>query len=295
MANRPKISFVGIGTNKCGSTWVYENLRKHPDICCTALKEAHFFSKNYDLGFVWYKNQFAHCQDECIRGEFSPEYIANSVHLERIKQHYPTAKLLLCVRDPKDRLKSVWRFNYGRGVHNYISFQDFLEYCPEKQWRKGLYAQNLAEVYHRFDHQQLHIILYDDIKERPNQVLKDLYTFLEVDNTFLPTNSSEKVNSSLTQQPRLRFINNMVYTLRSTLRGMDRARIIRRLTIAAKLNVLADLILKKNLKNTEPSEVQLSDALDQRMEQKLNDYYRDDVAELSTILDRDLLADWGFK
>ncbi|HUO47140.1 MAG TPA: sulfotransferase [Acidimicrobiia bacterium] len=41
LADRP--DFVGIGAQKCGTTWLYERLRQHPEIWMPRWKELHFF------------------------------------------------------------------------------------------------------------------------------------------------------------------------------------------------------------------------------------------------------------
>jgi hypothetical protein len=38
--------FIGIGGGRCGSSWLYENLRKHPDIWMTPQKEIHYFDRS---------------------------------------------------------------------------------------------------------------------------------------------------------------------------------------------------------------------------------------------------------
>ena len=53
------IGFVGIGSGKCGSTWLYRNLVAHPQICDCNLKELNYFSDLYDKGPGWYAKQFA--------------------------------------------------------------------------------------------------------------------------------------------------------------------------------------------------------------------------------------------
>tara|TARA_B110000879_G_scaffold178326_1_gene233496 strand:+ start:260 stop:469 length:210 start_codon:yes stop_codon:yes gene_type:complete len=32
------IDFIGIGSGKCGSTWIYENIVRHPEVCDKNLK-----------------------------------------------------------------------------------------------------------------------------------------------------------------------------------------------------------------------------------------------------------------
>ena len=44
----PRPHFLGIGTQKGGTTTLYQLLKKHPEIYLPENKEIHFFTKYYD-------------------------------------------------------------------------------------------------------------------------------------------------------------------------------------------------------------------------------------------------------
>jgi hypothetical protein len=41
-------TFLGIGAQKAGTTWLWENLRVHPDVFMTPVKEIHYFDRSTD-------------------------------------------------------------------------------------------------------------------------------------------------------------------------------------------------------------------------------------------------------
>jgi len=45
MAAREQIEFLGIGAQKCGTTWLHQNLKAHPNLWLPEEKELHFFDK----------------------------------------------------------------------------------------------------------------------------------------------------------------------------------------------------------------------------------------------------------
>jgi len=55
-----KIDFIGIGAMKAASTWIFEALKEHPEICVSSEKETNFFNNdyNYRKGLKWYKKFF---------------------------------------------------------------------------------------------------------------------------------------------------------------------------------------------------------------------------------------------
>ena len=43
--------FLGIGAQRSGTTWLYEQLRGHPQVVMSSKrKEIHFFDRHYDRG-----------------------------------------------------------------------------------------------------------------------------------------------------------------------------------------------------------------------------------------------------
>ena len=43
------LDFCGIGVQKGGTTWLYENLARHPDVWFPFIKEVHFFDRNREM------------------------------------------------------------------------------------------------------------------------------------------------------------------------------------------------------------------------------------------------------
>ena len=70
----PKPTFIGIGAQKCASTWIYDILKDHPDVALSELKEVDFFSYKYDHGLQWYENNFSEAGTQSVIGEISPSY-----------------------------------------------------------------------------------------------------------------------------------------------------------------------------------------------------------------------------
>ena len=50
----PLPEFLGLGTQKGGTTTLHRLLEQHPDVYLPACKEVHFFDQNHDEGEGWY-------------------------------------------------------------------------------------------------------------------------------------------------------------------------------------------------------------------------------------------------
>jgi len=57
-ALRPLPDFMIIGAQKCGTTTLYDYLARHPDIRPARKKELHFFDNSYARGERWYRSNF---------------------------------------------------------------------------------------------------------------------------------------------------------------------------------------------------------------------------------------------
>src|SRR5689334_5283974 len=85
----PLPDFIIIGSQKCGTTFLYDELAKHPCVAPAITKEIHFFDFNYERGVDWYRACFAQMrrqQDSQARmtGEASPYYIFHPLVARRI-------------------------------------------------------------------------------------------------------------------------------------------------------------------------------------------------------------------
>ena len=79
-----KVDFIGVGSGKCGSTWLYENVIQHPEVFDGNPKEIHYFGDLYEQqDFNWYKDLFAGSEGK-IKGEFSISYMYHPQAAERI-------------------------------------------------------------------------------------------------------------------------------------------------------------------------------------------------------------------
>jgi Sulfotransferase domain len=104
--------FVGIGAQKCGTTWWYDLIAAHPDVACRAdiHKERHFFGRFATRAFgpadtVAYHSWFPRPETR-IAGEWTPDYLHQPWVPPLVAKAAPDTRLLLLVRDPVERFRS---------------------------------------------------------------------------------------------------------------------------------------------------------------------------------------------
>lgn len=210
-----KIDFLGIGPPKAGTTWLGHMLERHPEICMSEPKEVNYFneslsfnksqaSTNYHRGEHWYANHFKHCQKNKLKGEITPRYILDPVVPQRIKDHNPDIKLIVCLRTPNKRIIS--HYHSAKDFHKSEKRPISVAIREEPEYIGAcLYYKNLAPFFSTFDLKQFYFMDLDEAKSNPAAEVKRLYTFLRVDPSFLPDNIMDKSNPArATKSVRLR-------------------------------------------------------------------------------------------
>jgi Sulfotransferase domain len=109
----PLPQFLVIGAMKAGTTSLHHYLQAHPDLYLPETKELNFFRdpRTHARGEQWYRQQFAGAQSHQVPGEVSPDYAKHPHHAgapERIQALIPDVKLIYLVRQPIDRMRSMY-------------------------------------------------------------------------------------------------------------------------------------------------------------------------------------------
>ncbi len=199
-----KINFIGIGTQKAGTSWLTEAINEHPDIYIHPKKEAHFFNREkFYINKFHYERTFKSKKEKVI-GEITPAYISEKKVAKRIFQYNSGVKLIAILRDPTERAVSQYKMEISRGtIENNSGLWDAFErdlprYGPMKE--RGLYKEQLDRFYKYFNKNQILIMKYKDLKENPISFIKTVFEFLEVESTFIPncinTNIKHKKDTS---------------------------------------------------------------------------------------------------
>lgn len=192
-------NFLGIGAARSGTTWIARNLEQHPDIFLPSKKELHFFDRHYDDGIASYEQEFAGWTGQKAVGEITPAYLHTEEVAARIHAHLPAARLIVCLRNPIDRAySSYWKQKASFPENTKGSFEEQLAVRPD-MIQVGFYYDHLMRYLRLFRREQMHIVLNDDIEGQPDEVLRGLYRFLEVDDTFKPPTTKHRINAAASQ------------------------------------------------------------------------------------------------
>lgn len=268
--------FIGIGAMRCGTTWIADKLRKHPEIYVPEnFKELHFFDQFYNKGIEWYESNFSKKEEDQISGEFTPKYLRSPKIANLIKKHYPDTKLIISLRNPISRAFS--HYNFLKKHTNIES--NFYKSLFDKKYEilmAGLYSEQIQRYLNLFPRKNIHIILFDDIKKNPEDVVKNLYTFLEVDHHFRPEKLSKALNKRV--GVNIRFIQIYIPKIKQFFRQYILLR-----TFLKYFGVFFVIRLFSKLNSREPIQI-----IDKKSENYLKNYYINDLRILENIVGREV-------
>ena len=177
----PLPEFVIIGAAKAATTWLRNQLSARPDVFLPK-EEPHFFSREYGRGENWYRSLFQEAADNQIIGEKSADYLADPAVPERMSRLLPSARLVVQLRNPIERAYSDYCMLYRRGsvgadIASYLGPQLSTE---PRFLEDSLYFKHLSRFLDWYPASQLKVLLYDDIRRRPEQIIAEITTFLDL-------------------------------------------------------------------------------------------------------------------
>jgi hypothetical protein len=190
-----QLNCVAVGPQRTGTTWLYQALAIHPQICFPkGVKETMFFDQHYKKGLPWYEAHFRHCKDQQICGEIAPTYFNVEAIPKRIYKLNPQCRIIINLRHPLERILSVYRHYISLGMVK-SNFDEAVKRYPHII-NAGHYSNYIPHWLNQFGRQQIYFILLEDIQFRPNYVLENLEQFLEIAHIPLDNLSNEKINAT---------------------------------------------------------------------------------------------------
>jgi hypothetical protein len=187
------------GAPRSGTSWLSTALDRHPAVYLAkpARPEPKFFLVDslYAKGLEYYaRTWFADVPDGRVAGEKSTDYLESAEAADRIARDLPHARLIFVLRDPVERAHSNYRWTRMNGLEH----EDFetalrleedrertlperLKFArPYAYFSRGLYAELLQPYLDRIDRSRILVLKFEDIAERPSELLTRVHAFLGV-------------------------------------------------------------------------------------------------------------------
>jgi hypothetical protein len=266
----PWPNFLVIGAAKCGTTSVDHYLAEHPEIFMSHLKNPKYFADQAGTPsrYVWgegiaserltvtdplqYLSLFENVTTEKAIGEVSPVYLGSEIAPENILRTIPDVRLVAILRNPIERAYSGYQMQLRQCGRKITMDSEFR--LDGHLVQQGRYHTLLKRYFDRFDRSRIKVMIFENLRSEPLAAMRDLYRFLDVDESFRPDVT--------------RAYNRGAGQLLPDRVGRHVRPLFRALTLRPASPMPAAL------------------------RRRLHDAYRDDVARLSVLLDLDLESRW---
>lgn len=294
-------NFVCLGAAKSGSVSLYHYLNQHPQISMARNNGNSFFAletidraANFNAppdrhwlahNCVWtladFQAQFEGSAVGQVLGDASPIYLCSPLAPERIHHHVPDAKLIAVLRHPAERAFANYQHFRRAGLESADTFEAALEAEPLRiqlgwgPWPHyfyreiGLYARQLKLYLEYFPREQLKLFLFDDWKTDALQLVQSIYEFVGVDATFVPSLEQRNIGG-VPRSERLRSV------------------MVRPNFLKSVFNSLMPTSIRRPIRDRIHQTNMVRPTLDPTTRRELIEYYRDDILELSDVVERDL-------
>lgn len=179
------IDFIGIGTQRSGTTFISNNLRYHHKIALLD-REANFFSNGiykYSIEEYWknWDREFGG-----LKGEKSPSYcLMRPFEIRRMKKILPNVKLILILRNPVERMWSGLNRDYT------FSYMNGASVSPNKRYTRRFITDKINIEFGRYDKilrrfkryygENMFIDFHERIKSDFTSFNSDLCRFLNIE------------------------------------------------------------------------------------------------------------------
>ena len=288
-----KPNLLIVGAAKSGTTSLHNYLNQHNDVFMCNPKEPHFLINN-EIGIqripigisnkIAYEKLFLEGEGLKYRGESSVMYLMYpEIVIPKIKEHLGSeVKIVIMLRNPVERAYSgyqhVKRYNIKEDILEFRDAWDVSEQryfsnpdmTPASRYKElGLYYNQVKSYLENFN---THIIIYEDYKLDFQNEMNKVFDFLEINRMEINSEQQHMVGGWQWQNQNVKFLMTRKNLLKSFLKIIIPFKTVRKL-------------IRQKIQDRNSTHVPTISNEDKNM---LKDFYKDDVRQLSELLERDL-------
>tara|TARA_B110000444_G_scaffold238986_1_gene253031 strand:- start:1350 stop:2192 length:843 start_codon:yes stop_codon:yes gene_type:complete len=222
--------FLGIGAQKSGTTWLYKNLRKHPQLYLPETKEIHYFDWYFYKSINWYYKYFKGAKKNQVTGEINPCYSTLSEKkIKLIHKMNPKLKIILLLRNPIERAWSQAVMNLvkrkkaniakvdlfsiikiatstrKKDFHLIKNHEFIAHFNHPRSIERGNYLNIIKKWEKYFPNNQIFIGDYNQLNLSPDKLLNEIFNFLAIKQVTEWNNYPlhSKINSTKKERTRI--------------------------------------------------------------------------------------------
>jgi hypothetical protein len=192
--NLPLPNLIGVGSGRCGTSYLYGLLHVQKDVYVTPVKEANYFgvASRRHMSLREYSTFFAAREDQKWVADITPVYLYAPRALEEIRDNLEQPRIIVTLRNPLGRMASHFKFH--KKLHGFADFGSYAAAAldrlhidtvsnwasPAQGIRMSLYAKRVEKALQLFGAENCLILLYEDLAADPQTWASKLEAFLDV-------------------------------------------------------------------------------------------------------------------
>lgn len=173
--------FIGVGSQKCGTSWWFSLLNAHPEVQAQVRKEVRLLIESRKpmgpADIAAYARWFPRPPGRKT-GEWTPSYMTVSWLGRAVSEAAPEAKLLAMVRDPVERYRSglpQWRRYHTGDIGD--DEQEEQE-AGRQALRRGFYGKQLTQLAETVGRERILVLQYERCARDPRSEFARTLEFL---------------------------------------------------------------------------------------------------------------------
>jgi hypothetical protein len=292
-------NFLLVGAAKCGTSSLHKYLDQHPQVFMSKVKEPRFITSQvnsfplkgpgdhkveswYVKSYHDYLKLFEGAENYKAVGESSADtlyFYKGSIPV--IKQYLGDPKIIIMLRNPVKRAFSAYQ-HLVRDLREDLSFEEGLKEETNRiknNWEL-IYHYTSVSMYHDSvkafldNFSSVKIILTEDQEKRPQQTIRDIFRFLDVDPDF---DVNTEIRYNMSGKPKSQWIHQFFFEGNMARRLAQP--IVRTFFSPESRIRIAQKIQEKNLTRM---------TINPDTKIKLRHYFEEDIKKLESLLKRDL-------
>ena len=160
-----------------------------------------------------------------VTGEATPDYaILGEDEVAHVYEIMPYAKIIFMMRSPLERPWSAMDMRTrirGESIEEISDAKFFRRFDARGSRLRTEYSRTLDNWSSSYPPEQIFVGFLEDVHFFPEKLLKDLYTFLDVDPNFEPPNADRRVHSGLQETIPARFAAHLAHGYRGELKTLN--------------------------------------------------------------------------
>jgi Sulfotransferase family len=308
VADRRVPDFFIVGNPKCGTTALYEMLRRQPGIFMPNKKSPHFFASENGAAPARlpqtvedYLALFDDARPGQLLGEASPSYLRSLTAASLIAEMQPDARIIAILREPASFLRSLHLQMVQNHLEPVKDFEKAIKLEPARRLGKQIprdcplpqallysehvrYVEQLRRYHAVFRPENVLVLIYDDFRADNEGTVSTVLEFLGVE-TVAPVQARE---ANPTVRLRSKWLDDWIHGV-SVGHGpvMKGLRLGIKAVTSRRLRHRA-LGMRSSVVYGEPR------APDEQLMLELRRRFKGEVEALSDYLERDLVELWGY-